>query len=518
MEALTGRRPDVSAIKGYVGQAGWARKWDGKANAQRDNATPVIYMFPSPSGVGHLVFNLETRTEQLVYSLAVTTDPGACSLMLAESDLMRPRGAYGTPKEDEYTACLRAMILPRSHDEDTMVRHDLITGMPESLYAVRPCLGADGDLVMCPTGEAVPMDDPSEDARADQPHPVARGAAAPGAPDGAPLGAIRWVDDTSCLGADVIKDLPPTTRLWYRPNQKSGASAARYAIYSKASTIQEALALNKGKFARPDLNNDLRAGLCWLMPPASMAYATWLARTPMGRAYAAQHGPVPAMEDPGRARAYVALASTVPQFTIEPWYRQELTAGHAACMLADDPVVVETRRLLALEEGPPVRVAPRTEAEAQDDAFFAEYDHGTAGDQRRHTQRYLEGALAARSALLEDDPGRGYRRWASKDEWVPAFCGAFDIAPVTVMFGGSDVDLVPPKSVSAARRLADYAAPFGWKEAITKEVRRVEGFKAWAIVPMTQYWAELRMHPGRVSIGYHRHGPHQENGPGWQCA
>ena len=110
------------------------------------------------------------------------------------------------------------------------------------------------------------MDDPSEDARADQPRPVARGAAAPGAPDGAPLGAIRWVDDTSCLGADVIKDLPLTTRVWYSPNQKSGASAARYAIYSKASTIQEALALNKGKFARPDLNNDLRAGHCWLMP------------------------------------------------------------------------------------------------------------------------------------------------------------------------------------------------------------------------------------------------------------
>ena len=66
MEALTGVRPDVSTIKGFVGQAGWARKWDGKASAQRDNATPVLYMHPSVGGSGHVVFNLETQTKHLL--------------------------------------------------------------------------------------------------------------------------------------------------------------------------------------------------------------------------------------------------------------------------------------------------------------------------------------------------------------------------------------------------------------------------------------------------------------------
>ena len=137
-------RPDVSTIKGFVGQAGWARKWDGKASAQRDNATPVLYMHPSAGGSGHVVFNLETQTKQITYSLSISSDPGACSLLLAESTLCRPRGAYGTPKRGIYADCLRAMLVPRSHMELTMVRHDPLTGMPESLYAVEPCVGPTG--------------------------------------------------------------------------------------------------------------------------------------------------------------------------------------------------------------------------------------------------------------------------------------------------------------------------------------------------------------------------------------
>jgi hypothetical protein len=38
VEALTGRRPDYSAMLGYVGQHGWTHKYDGKMSAQRDNA------------------------------------------------------------------------------------------------------------------------------------------------------------------------------------------------------------------------------------------------------------------------------------------------------------------------------------------------------------------------------------------------------------------------------------------------------------------------------------------------
>ena len=51
-EALTGRRPDLSAMLGYVGQHGWTHRHDGKASAQRDNAVPMLYMYPDPRGAG----------------------------------------------------------------------------------------------------------------------------------------------------------------------------------------------------------------------------------------------------------------------------------------------------------------------------------------------------------------------------------------------------------------------------------------------------------------------------------
>ncbi len=37
-EQLTGKKPDVSTILGYVGQKGLVRRFDGKASAMRDSA------------------------------------------------------------------------------------------------------------------------------------------------------------------------------------------------------------------------------------------------------------------------------------------------------------------------------------------------------------------------------------------------------------------------------------------------------------------------------------------------
>jgi len=385
-----------------------------------------------------------------------------------------------------------------------MVRHDLITGMPESLYAVHPCIDSDGDMVMCPTGGVVEMDAPTLDDI--QPSPVEKSDTADpetdeditpvDLPDGVPPGALRWA-----RGEDNIDVLAPATRLWYRPNPKRGASAVRYAIYCKATTVGEALALNAPAYARRDLKNDLERGLCWVLPPAGVAYAAWLATTPMGLVYAVQHSPVPALEDPVPVCPYVGGGVAATQRYAEPWDIGEAMQGQSVEDHYYDADEVEMRRLLALEEGPPL-LAEGAGADAVRDAqFFAEYDHSLPGDQRRHTARYITGAAAARAALHEDDPEQGHRDWASPEESVPKFCAAFDIAPVTVMFGESGPDMVPPRSVSAARRLLDYAAPFGWKHAITKEIRRVEGFKAWTIVPMAQFWAESREFPGRVSIG-----------------
>ncbi len=78
---------------------------------------------------------------------------------------------------------------------------------------------------------------------------------------------------------------------------------------------------------------------------------------------------------------------------------------------------------------------------------------------------------------------------------------ADDISPAAVMFGTSDPLLVPPASVSATRARADYRAPHGWHAAMAKEIKRVEGFNAWLLVPMSQYWDDTRIYPGRTSIG-----------------
>jgi len=162
----------------------------------------------------------------------------------------------------------------------------------------------------------------------------------------------------------------------------------------------------------------------------------------------------------------------------------------------------ELRRLIALEEGPPELTPESSAAERQEAAHFAEYQHMPGGDSRRLTMQYGAGATAARAAVLEDEGARPAAAWlAAVDAQVPPFDDTYDIRPSTVMFAASDPHMVPPRSVAAARQLPEYKAAHGWHQAITKEVRRVEGFGAWSLVPMRQYWDELRAFPGRVSIG-----------------
>jgi len=511
MEALTGRRPDVSAMAGFVGQAGWIRKWDGKANAQRDKAVPVIYMHPSACGVGHTVYNLDTCTEQLVYSLSVTTDPTASSLMLAQSAMARPRGAYGTPDEAEYEASLRAMLLPRSYDENTMVQHDPMTGMPAALYRLQPYVDANGELIMYPEGGLPDLGDPSDGI---PPPPSAaaaleRGPAAPevrntpaaGPPVGLPNGAVRWTAGASYRGCTTIRELPHDTRLWYEHGAKKGdtASARRYAKYQASATIAESLVRNPGPKGKKDLANDLQKGLCWLLPPTGVYYADWFSTTNAGRVYAAQHGPIAGIECPEilRTSPRVPRVARPPNLDgPEPWMLRESAMWDEGKADRED---AELRRILALDEGPPLVDADTADSVRVEAQHFAEYDHGPVTDGRRYTARYAEGARAAREAVLDDELSRADSAWG--DQAVPAFGDGYDIRPSTVMFGASDYAAVPPRSVAAAELRPDYAAPHGWKQAITKEVRRVEGFGAWQLVPMAHYWDELRTHPKRVSIG-----------------
>ena len=67
---------------------------------------------------------------------------------------------------------------------------------------------------------------------------------------------------------------------------------------------------------------------------------------------------------------------------------------------------------------------------------------------------------------------------------------------------GTDPRLVPPLTVRAAMSRADFDVKHGWRDAMTKEVRRVEVFKAWELVRFRQFH-EMRA----------RFSPHVQGGP-----
>ena len=76
-------------------------------------------------------------------------------------------------------------------------------------------------------------------------------------------------------------------------------------------------------------------------------------------------------------------------------------------------------------------------------------------------------------------------------------------APVAMMAAPAPVGPIAPPSVAAARRLPDFNALNGWRAAITKEIRRVEGFGAWELVSAQQVRADRALYgEHRVSIGY----------------
>ena len=65
---------------------------------------------------------------------------------------------------------------------------------------------------------------------------------------------------------------------------------------------------------------------------------------------------------------------------------------------------------------------------------------------------------------------------------------------------GTDPRLVPPLTVRAAMMRADFNIEHGWRDAMTKEVRRVEGFKAWELVRFRQFHEMRERFPVRVSL------------------
>jgi len=520
IEALTGRRPDVSAMLGYVGQHGWVRNFDGKANSYRDNASPCIYVSPSLIGDGQLVYNIMSHTIQYVWSISLTDDPTACAALLAQSNLHRPRGAYGTPDPDDYSRRLRGLLVPTMLapcDGHTMVQHDPISGMPIRTYTLWPVIGHEGDLVMSewPVREfdAAAEDDlpalaDASDSESDEEDvPIAVPAFGPGVSALEPDDAVAWGPGAPCFPS--VASIPDSMRIWFRQISKKGASGVRFAAYTAATTVGEYRGLNAGSFMTPDLSWDLKKGLAWLRPgagaPAVFAEAPW-DRWGIATSACATMGTFASTD---HENGFGGGSSSARAAVRENGSTREMRQMETARELA------ELHRIEALDDQPtdmPVTRPPR---------IF------------EHAPHFIAATAAARAGVIDDEVQRRIRAyaWSPEDTTVAPFDDSFVISPVNIgtfvdsaagtyadavehvitggVFAtraqapplGTDPRLVPPLTVRAAMLRPDFETPHGWRDAMTKEVRRVERFKAWELVRFRQFREMRERYPGRVSLG-----------------
>jgi len=63
-------------------------------------------------------------------------------------------------------------------------------------------------------------------------------------------------------------------------------------------------------------------------------------------------------------------------------------------------------------------------------------------------------------------------------------------------------NLVAPVTVREAMARQDFREPNGWYGAMQKELRKIEAFGAWTVVPESMVRASLRDYPDRTSIGH----------------
>ena len=286
------------------------------------------------------------------------------SLLLTQSGLMRPRGAYGTPDVEEYSRILRGMIMPAAEggESHTVVRNDPVTGMPASMYNLVPALDESGSIVMIEEGLEEKMDEPGlvPDLTLDAwpemaPQPLVDTEAA------------RWADDCGIIGYPSPAALPDDMRVWIQPDDKrdNSSSALRYAAYQGAATVGEIRARNDKSFAAKDLSWDLRRGFILLIPTAAQTLPQPLF-----------HGPV--MEGVGISWA-VAESADVDQFRAQVIDRMHAQDDVIAMTVAQTN---EMRRIEVLEELPSGVPSPE---------LLAGFPRGT-----RQTQAYRDGALQLR--------------------------------------------------------------------------------------------------------------------------
>jgi len=455
-EMLTGVRPDVSAMIGFVGQHGWAHNFAGRSNSYTDTASPIIYVCPSTECSAQIVFNIARATLDLVHSVTLSADADTTSLIVAQSELCKPRGIYGSPSTAEYEARIHSLLRPTSHHEYTMVAHDPMTGLPSHLYTLEPSISPEGDFLMLPATPPQPEQTPPHHfwTPTSTEHDVL-------------LGPMRIEDvgpQETQADLPLASQLPDDARLDFRTNPKKPGSDShrRYASYASAKTIEAywsittASGTTRAK-ALADLRYDILHHFVRVVLPATaqqMRITQIIADTEIDFffAHSRREAPLP-----------VSQATETAMSLIEKCTR-------------------EATRLDNLE--------PKQRPGTEDS-----YNHGLLGDPRRYSQRYGNQAARAREGTLTDN---SCTMEAQPD--IPTFDTTFDIAPHTVMYNTSDIDMDIPRSVSDAMKRLDYDTPHGWKPAIIKEVNRVISFNAMHKASMQDYHdAVKRYGPHRVS-------------------
>ena len=473
-EALTLQPFDVSSMLGHVGQSGWVHRPDGKANAMRTTADPVLYLCPATSLRGQLVFNLRSFKINVVSAVTLSLDPFACAMVLAASALHRPAGCALEPTPDAYEARLHALLMwfPGSSPEYTVVVHDPITGLPVSLVERTPFLAPDGALVMLDADEAAGPWAHEEGTAAGgvaDPFPVAHcpapatagPAVAPSPPvwPAMPTLEVRqriknMVDHAGLHPANASSRWP----LRYRPGfTKSGASGLRFLTYSRATDFSTYRRLHSALASsvswRRDLSHDMH------------------------------HGIVQAAVDP-------VIGESPATWSVLRASLDIILKGDPAAEAA----VLQT--LTALEPAPRPGFSPGPDEHPD-----------LSGDARCYTEAYLSGVRVLRASLSEDrrpPSAGGMPDLIDSDEDAWGDSATNPISPALAFMAAPD-PLAPsaPSSVTAARRLPDFDAPHGWRAAITKEVHRVEGFRAWSLATARQIRADRDLYGDhRVSIGF----------------
>jgi len=451
IEALTGRRPDVSAMLGYVGQHGWLRNFDGKANSHRDNASPCIYISPSLVNDGQLAFNLMTHTIQFVWSISMTDDPTACAALLAESNMHRPRGAYGTPDQDDYTRRLRGLLVPGAIaplDGHIMVQHDPISGMPTTTYVLVPVIGPGGDLIMSEwpardfdsvEDESIPAlvemsDDESDDEGVGVP-------AGPGASALEPDDVRAWAHGAPYYPSAA--SLPSSMRIWYKQCVKKGASGLRFASYAVATTVGQYRTINAGPYMAADLSWDLKKGIAWIRPGAAASIVAAEAPWDRWRTETA----VCAVMSASDSHAQAARGNGAPS---QPSQHDALAQELAELRRIADMVALDERPLAGRAAGGSTLDVQR-EATARE---LAELHRIEGLDDQPPPQRvpphqsafefaphFVAATAVARAGVLSDEEQRRIRAyaWDHDDVLNTTFDDTYVISPVSV---GTFVDVV----------------------------------------------------------------------------